>query len=159
MGFRTSAHTYRRDHTALTVGSEGTEILQSQQKLVSRTGAASTIADTDVESSEGGNSWDLVADGDFVVPTNAPAGITSYSIGGASEISGAIYSLDSNNFDIKIEWLDNTGATLYTDQPSAIQSVSDVKFNLIVRSDRAKITISDSSGAAQNRILGSMNAH
>lgn len=82
------------------------------------------------------------------------------STGGAQEITMTVVSDQSNNFDVNIDWYDENGNLLRTESPSPLQAVNDISnANIITKSDNFELRITDVSGAADNEIHGTANAH
>lgn len=144
-----SRGTNRPDHSRLVVGDEGDEIHQESGtgKQVHRKGAVSAEADIDIATSS--SPMDL-ADGDFESDQR--------STGGAEALAGEVVSDDSATFSVFVDWMDDDGNVLITHNPAALTDVTDVDFNLIIRSDHFEVRISDTSGG-QNRIHGTINSH
>lgn len=145
----------RPAYSKVIVGDQGDRVNQEPDsgKQIIRRGAASGEADIDVGNPT--TPHDLIGNGDYDSgPKNA---------GGAEALAGLLNSLDDERFSVKIDWLNDEGDTTITSSPGALQNVDtskeDLSFNLIMRSDRFKVRIVDESGAAQNEIVGTVNAH
>jgi len=133
----------RPDDTQLIVGGEGTPFSQSAGDFVVTTVPADR-RDFDVDA-------DLVAEGGV---TLGPV-----DIGGASALAGGVASDDGNPLAVTVEWLADDGSVLFT---RAFGGGSDTEVQLLdvsVFSDRFQIRIEDDSGAAQNNVTGTFNAH
>lgn len=141
--------TPRPDHSRLGVGDQGTPVRQEEDsgKQIQRKGAGSTEADIDIATAD--SPLDL-AGGDFESGQR--------STGGAEALAGEIVSDDSATFTVFIDWLNDDGDVLITHNPAALTDVTDVDFNLIIRSDHFEVRVTDTSGG-QNQINGSVNAH
>lgn len=140
------------------VGGEGKDLLTSDGKLVLRRGGASSTVDLDV-ANPSGDRWDLVGQGDFVIPDDIP-GLAALEFGGADEVSGKVESAEVRDFTVTIAWLDDAGNVMYEEGAGfGIDDTGLLKFTTQIRSDRARITVSDSSGAGENRVRGSINVH
>lgn len=142
--------TARPDDTKLIVGSEGTPLDQSAGKLITRVGVQQEDADFDVDT-------DLVANGDRVIgPVN---------IGGTAELEGGFISQDGEAFDVIVEFLsdpadDTTRTVLFSETFSATDSSPDLDLlNIGIRGERVRITVTDTSGAGQNVVTGTVNFH
>lgn len=141
------------DDVIPTVGSQGLRQRQepTSGKPINRLGAESAEADIDIGTSNN--------------PTNIGSNGSEFqsgarSTGGAQELTGTVVSDQGNNFDIHIDWLDDNDNLLRTESPSAIQGVNNVdNFNIVTKSDRFELRITDVSGNATNEIHGSANAH
>lgn len=131
-------------------GSEGIAIDQEADtgKALMRLGGEAAQADIDV--GDTGTPHDL---------TSADYTSGGRDAGGAQYIAGLIVSDQSNTFSVKVDWLDDDGNVTATTQPSALTDATEVDFNLRMRSDKFEVTISDTSGAANNDIRGTINAH
>lgn len=140
----------RPDHTSVGVGDQGDPVSQEPDsgKQIQRKGAGAEEADIDIATSS--SPHDLDADGDFETGQR--------STGGAEALAGEIVSDDSATFSVFIDWLDDDGNVLITHNPAALTDVTDVDFNIIVRSDHFELRVSDTSGG-QNRIHGTANCH
>lgn len=143
------------DNTRSIGGSSGNRLKQDERgNNVIRRGAAEDEGDFDILD------WDLIADGDFVIPDDVGLSAAP-NIGGAEWLSIALESTDSNGFEVTITWQDADGNTLYEEGQSKEPDLqgTDVRVPADVAGDRYKLTVSDTSGAAQNTIRGSINAH
>lgn len=78
--------------------------------------------------------------------------------GGAQYLAGKLKSAQDANFTVTVDWLDDDGNTTISSSPSALTDTSDVEFNLLMRSDKFKVSITDTSGGA-NDLQGTINAH
>lgn len=139
----------RSPNSKLTVGTEGAPYAQDDQKSINRMGAGAEDADVDIGTSSSPHDLDSGNN-------NFSSGIRS--VGGATELSGQIISDDNAQFNIKVDWVDDDGNVAITHAKPALQGVTDVYFNIIMRSDRFKLRVEDASGG-QNRVHGSSNSH
>lgn len=96
-------------------------------------------------------SFDLIGSGDFTVAET--------NVRGTSNLTFKVNSADSNTFTVTVEWTDGNGNILYTESPTDATSVTDTNVTLETGSDDFQLTITDNSGAAQNNINGTINAH
>lgn len=165
MAFLSSPRTERPDGTSIITGSEGKEVLQDDDKLVSRPGAASTQADYDIIKDSQGTLWDLDSDGDFNIPGDTPANRSANpNVGGTAKMAGGVVSTDDATFDVTIEWRDQNDNLLLSETFSSGTSTDfgtnqAIQFDrLWTKSDRFTLIITDTSGG-QNRIRGSLNFH
>jgi len=151
MAFLSNIPTERPDHVTSISGDQGDPMNQEpgSGKQVYRRGAGESQADIDIGAASsprdldgGNNDFDSGA-------KNA---------GGAEALAGEITSDDSANFNVLVDWLDNDENVVITHDPASLQGVSDVEFNLVMRSDRFKVRVEDTSGG-QNRIHGTVNSH
>lgn len=151
MAINDNPHPERQDGSSIVVGDQGDAINQEPEtgKQVYRRGASEAQADIDVGTSS--SPRDLIADGDF----NSDA----RNAGGAEALAGKFISDDGNTFSVKVDWLNDDDETVITHEPAALTDVTDVEFNLIMRSDRFKVRIEDTSSAGQNNVHGTVNAH
>lgn len=140
----------RRDGSRLSAGAEGDVIAQEpgSGKAVHRRGADEANADIDIGTAA--SPRDLDADGDYESDNR--------NVGGAEALAGEVVSDDGATFTVYVDWLNDDNEVVITHSPSALTDVTDVDFNLIVRSDRFKVRVEDTSGG-QNRIHGTINAH
>lgn len=83
----------------------------------------------------------------------------SKNAGGAEALGGKFISDDNNTFSVEIDWLDDDGNVAITSSPASLTDVTDVEFNLVMRSDRFEVRLTDTSGGAQNNVHGTANAH
>jgi len=142
----------RPDHTRRMVGDNGLPILQDGEKLVSRAGATSQEADYDVDS-DAGEPYDLVAEGDFDIGETA-------EVGGTTELSGIIESKDDEPFTVEVTWRDDDDNDLVSEDKVALENSTRVDIQSIrVKGDRCYIRVTDTSGAAQNNVVGTLNFH
>lgn len=141
----------RPDHTKVTVGDQGDATNQEAGtgKNVIRRGG--TEAECDIDVATVAEPHDLIDDGNF----ESGMRVT----GGAEALAGDLISADGATFTVEVDWLNEDGEVLRTHDPSALQDVTELDFNLIVRSDRFEVRVMDTSGGAQNNIHGSINAH
>lgn len=94
---------------------------------------------------------DLIGTGDFT--------IAETNIAGTGEIVFKVASQDSETFTATVEWTDGSGNVLYTQSPSEATNTTDANLTFNTASDHFQLTITDTSGAAQNIIDGTVNAH
>lgn len=141
----------RPDFSTVLVGDNDEALNQEvgTGKAVFRRGAEEAQADIDIGSQS--SPHDLIGDGDFTSGNR--------NTGGAEALAGFITSDDDRNFTITVTWNDSDNQSIISDSPDPLTQTSEVKFNLIVRSDRFDVTVTDESGAGQNNIRGSVNAH
>lgn len=141
----------REDGTSIGVGDQGDPEAQEPEtgKPVHRRGGTEEQCDIDVATAS--SPYDLIAEGDF------ESGMKN--TGGAEALAGEIKSDDSNTFTVEVNWLNEDGEVLLTHSPAALVDATDLDFHLIVRSDRFEVCVTDTSGAGQNGIHGSVNAH
>ena len=151
MAVRTTVTIPRPDHTEGITGSQGdlTDQEPGTGKSIIRRGAGESNADIDVGTAS--SARDLIADGDFDSGAK--------NAGGAEALAGKFISDDSNTFSVFVDWLNDDDETVITSNPAALTDVTDVEFNLIMRSDRFKLRVEDTSAAGQNNVHGSANAH
>lgn len=132
------------DFTAPVTGDEGTSVRQSDSKLVTRSGAAKSVADFDINR-------DLVDDGDF------ESGIID--IGGTSGAAIAVESSQGNSFEVQFElYDDNDNLTTTIDSTDfTVLAGTDIAEVVPVFSDRVQAVITDTSNASDNDVSGSIN--
>jgi len=165
MAIKKSTDIERPDHTSLQAGSEGVEILQDGQKIVTRGGAPASESDFDIIKDNSGTNWDLAIDGDFNIPGDTPASRKDDpDVGGTVKFAGAIISENNNSFDFTIDWVDDNGKVLvsqkFSSSTGGIDSNHNIKFEKVyTKGDFMQITITDTSGGANNNIHGSINFH
>lgn len=136
----------RRDGTKLIVGQDGQAFQQSNGKFIVRAGVGSEDADFDVIE------HDLIADGDRV--------LGPVEIGGAVEVAGLFQSQDSSAITVTVEWLADNNTVLATEAFGGDAGEANVRLaNVSVKSDRCRVTVSDSSGATENVVNGTLNYH
>lgn len=137
------------DHTVPVAGDQGNQIAQepTSGKQVYRRGAVEAQADIDIGTNA--SPHDLNTSDFESGPKNA---------GGAEALAGEITSQDSATFSVKVDWLNDENEVIITHEPAGLTDVTDVNFNLIMRSDRFELRVTDTSGG-QNRIHGTANAH
>jgi len=140
----------RPDHTTATAGSSGEITAQEpgSGKPVHRRGGDESQADIDV--------------GTVASPVDLTTGDFNSgqrNVGGAEALAGDLISDDTNTFTVEVDWLDDDNNVTRTYSPSALTDVTEIQFNLIVRSDRFEVRVTDTSGGAQNNVHGSVNAH
>jgi len=133
------------DHTRPIAGGEGQPALQSQGKLVTRTGATEANADIDI------SNFDVANDGDF------ETGVLN--VGGTSAVALSIVSEQNENFEAQIDLVNDDGVVLSTIDGSDYGQLtgSTVNVSIPVFSDRIIFRITDTSAAAQNVLNGSVN--
>lgn len=150
MALRTSSSVERPDHTKEITGGEGDRMAQepTSGKGIYRKGAATEEADLDIAAAN--DTLDLTGD-------DGPYESGQKSTGGAEALAGHIVSDDGNTFDVRIDWMADDGTVLVTEDRAALTNVSDIQFNLVVRSDHFEVRLVDNTGAAQ--VHGSVNAH
>lgn len=138
------------DGTIRIVGNQGLVLDQETDsgKQIYRRGAGAPQSDIDIGSK--GNPNDL-ADGDFDSGNK--------NAGGAGVLAGKVQSLDDETFTVKIKWLDDENNETVETSPKILQDQTDLEFSLRMRSDRFKVVVTDTSGANQNEVVGSVNAH
>lgn len=81
------------------------------------------------------------------------------TVPGAAEAVIVASSRDNATFTISVEWQDEAGNTLYTEQPQTATDAVDASLSFPVASDHINVTITDTSSSAQNTIDGSINVH
>lgn len=134
--------TPRADNTQTIVGSEGRPIGQSSDGTIQT--IRGTVSRTDASLAF---DQDLIADGDVVF------GPRDFS--GTDSVSGAVESDDSNNLRVDVEYLDandNVVGPGVQFGPDTVVEFVDIPH----RFDRLRVTITDTSGAAQNNVTGSL---
>lgn len=148
MALRSGSDIERPDHTRSISGSTGDVMDQEPGtgKGVYRKGAATEEADVDVGSVN--EPLDLTA-GNFASGQK--------DTGGAEALAGHIIDDNGNLFNVEIDWMDEDGNVLVTDSRDTLNGVSDVQFNLVIRSDHFEVRIEDNNGATA--VHGSVNAH
>lgn len=162
MAIRDSPAVSRPDHTNLQAGSEGAEILQDGQKIVTRGGATSAEADFDI------NGYNL-NDGvyDLSSQKSSQLGGDNPDIGGTRELTILIESQDDNQFEVDVEFLDENDNSLVTVDKNIdgnLQSSSPsggnhyIYVTLDTAGDRMNVKIRDTNDR-QNKINGTINAH
>lgn len=140
----------RPDGARLNAGNEGdvTDQEPGSGKPVFRRGADESNADIDMGTAS--SPFDL-SDADFA------SGVRN--TGGAEALAGEFTSDDSETFSVEVDWLNDDNEVVLTHTPSGLTDATDVDFNLIVRSDRFELRLTDTSGASQNNVHGTANAH
>lgn len=141
----------RPDHTRLGVGNQGDPTAQEPESGKSVTRRGGTESEADINVGQAGAPRDL--DGGANDFDSGPK-----NVGGSEAIAGQVISEDDATFNVEIDWLDSDENVVLTHNPSALQGVTDVDFNVISRSDRFKVRIEDASGGTNN-VRGSINAH
>lgn len=143
--------TERPDHAGLVTGDQGDVMNQEpgSGKQVLRRGGPESEADIDI--------------GTASSPVDLDGGNNDFdsgakNAGGAEALAGEITSDDGATFTVFVDWLNDSEEVVITHSPSGLTDVTDVDFNLIMRSDRFKVRVEDTSGG-QNRVHGTMNAH
>ena len=94
---------------------------------------------------------DLIGTGDYTVAET--------SIRGTSDVVIKIESRDTETFTVTVEWTDGSGNVLFTDEPTEARDVTSANLKFDTSSDNIQLTITDTSGAAQNIIDGTINAN
>jgi len=94
---------------------------------------------------------DLVVAGDITITGLNIDGTTTVIIKGSSS--------SSNTFNVNLDWVDANGNVLYQERPAASQGTTSVDLNYNVASSYVDITITDTSGAANNVVSFAINAH
>lgn len=151
MAIRTNpTGTSRQDNTKEVVGNTGDPLDQESGsgKPVMRRGGDESNSDIDVGTTS--SQVDL-SNGDFDSGTK--------NAGGAEALAGKLVSDSSETFSVEVKWLDDNENTTIKATPSALTDVTDVEFNLIMRSDRFDVKVTDTSGNSPNNVHGSINAH
>lgn len=150
MALRDQADIEHPSGTRPIAGDQGERMRQEPNtgKGIYRKGAEEAEADIDIATSS--SPIDLTgADGPFESGQR--------STGGAEALAGHILDDNGNTFDVRVDWMDDQGNVLVTDDRSSLTGVSDVKFNLVVRSDHFEVRVVDNGGATA--VHGTVNAH
>lgn len=149
--------------TTPTTGDQGNIDGQEGSKTTTRPGGKKEEVDFDIIGDDDNNqNWDLIASGDFVIPDDIDSLDSPPDFGGVSALSINIESHDDNTFEVVIETLNNAEDKVLTTIDSNFDPRLERDFvfvRLEAPTDKARITITDTSGAAQNHISGSINAH
>lgn len=95
--------------------------------------------------------YDLVGSGDYVTPI---ANTKS-----TQQIVIKVASNDDRTFTITLDWTANDGTVLYSQSPAEGITTTDAALTFNTGSNSAQVTITDESGAGQNSINGTINAH
>lgn len=100
--------------------------------------------DTDI------NNHDLISSDFTIAETN---------VSGLAELVLAIESIDTNTFTVTVDWTDGSGNVLYSESPVELTDATDITALFVVKSNHFQLTVTDTSGATQNRIDGTVNVH
>lgn len=96
-------------------------------------------------------SYDLVGTGDYT--------IAETNVRGTGDVIIKVSSADAETFTVTLEWTDGSGNVLYSQSPAEAGDVTDANLKFNVGSDNFQLTITDTSGAGQNNINGTVNFH
>jgi hypothetical protein len=131
----------REDGTAVIVGQDGDPFAQSDGDFVV-TNVPADQRDFDIVS-------DLVAEG--------PVTLGPVDIGGAQAVAGGVQSTDGNPLEITLDWLGEGGQVLFSRSFGGGSDSRVLLLDVAVFSDLVEITVSDTSGNAQNNVTGTFN--
>jgi len=132
------------DGTTAIVGEQGIEALQEDGQLVVKTGVGGEQRDYDIDGVSITDTTETVANPDLV--------------GATAELSGAIESDDGEPFTIKVEWQDDDGAALYTEEFGSDTDI--VLAAVTTKSDNVAVKVQDdSAGGTANSVTGTLNFH
>jgi len=95
------------------------------------------------------SSHDLIGSGDYATGKQ--------NISGAQEVTIGAKSSEGNVFDVVVEWMDGNGNVLWSE--TVLSGVTDSYANVIVKSTHVNVKLTDASGAVQNNVDGTINAH
>lgn len=89
------------------------------------------------------NGHDLIADGDLTF---------NVAVDGAAHVIIAAHSDDSANFSVSIDWEDESGNTMQSETASELNmaNIQDDWSRLVTKAAYMSVTITDTSGGAQN---------
>lgn len=96
-------------------------------------------------------SHDLIGTGDYTIQET--------NVRGTGDIIVKVNSSDSNTFTVTLEWTDGAGTVLYSQSAAEGTDVTDANLKFKVGSNNFQLNITDTSGAAQNNINGTVNVH
>lgn len=144
-------------------------ITGDQDQKVAQDPSSGKAATTNVNRGDGDiriSGHDLVADGDFVIPDDVSGVSAVPFIGGGTQSILGVESKDSNQFSVTFEYgtvgSDGSFTTDFTydkNDDANLDSDSSYVIRVAVIRDRVKVTLSDTSGGAQNNIQGGFNSH
>jgi|APHM01.1.fsa_nt_gi hypothetical protein len=134
--------TTRPDRTTLIVGDSGDPLPQGSGGELQTIRGTVAREDASLEFDQ-----DLVGEGDVVFGPQ--------DVSGTDALSGSVVSDDSNNLEVRVRYEDGNGNKRGVEQTFGPDTV--IEFvNIAHRFDIIRVTITDTSGAAQNNVTGSV---